>query len=200
MNLNGLFAYGSLINNASREISLPATKAFPVELRGERRGWYAPIPDSGTTALGLVQDANSSCNGVLIHLSQEQLNSVDQREVPHGYERVELPREWISAEYADALPEGPIWTYRNREPALPTKDLPIIQSYLDVVLDGCFSINQAFAERFVNTTNGWSEAWIDDRDAPRYLRAYRNTVNERAADELLARLQASAFAERVRVE
>jgi hypothetical protein len=194
--MNGLFAYGSLINSASRRISLPATKAFPVEVLGERRGWYAPILGSGATGLGLVQDADSRCNGVIIHISKEQLNSVDDRELPHGYERVELPADRILVERESALPNGPIWTYRNHQHALPTKDLPIIQSYVDVVLKGCFSIDLAFAERFVDTTDGWSAPWVNDRKTPRYLRAAPNAANERAVDELLARRQATAFAER----
>jgi hypothetical protein len=70
----------------------------------------------------------------------------------------------------------------------------------DAVLDGCFSISQAFAEKFVNTTDGWNGVWINDRNAPRYLRAYRDAVNERAVDKLLARLQAAAFAKRINAE
>lgn len=197
--LSGLFAYGSLINSASRQLSLPATNAFPVEILGERRGWYASILDAGVTALSLVEDADSSCNGVLIHLPEEYLNGSDEREIPHGYKRVELPRERILVDHKTILPDGPIWIYRCRELALPTMDLPIIQSYIDVVLDGCFAIGRAFAERFVNTTYGWDGAWINDRDTPRYPRAYRNNVNESAVDALLARLKVSAFAKRVHV-
>jgi hypothetical protein len=56
----------------------------------------------------------------------------------------------------------------------PVGDGPIVQSYVDVCLDGWLEIEAMyapaktanFAERFVRTTTNWGPPWINDRLYP----------------------------------
>jgi hypothetical protein len=63
---------------------------------------------------------------------------------------------------------------QNTEKRFPSSEHPIVQSYVDVCLDGCLEIEamyplarQAnFAEQFVKTTSNWQPPWINDRIYP----------------------------------
>ena len=75
---------------------------------------------------------------------------------------------------SSTTPEGDIWYYANTQKRFPSKANPIVQSYVDVCLDGCLEIERMyalskganFAERFVRTTTNWGPPWINDRLYP----------------------------------
>ncbi len=71
-------------------------------------------------------------------------------------------------------PEVAIWTYLPNEPGWPSRESPIVQSYVDVVLAGCLEVGESFAGEFVRTTTNWGYPWVDDRSTPRYVRAMQN--------------------------
>ena len=60
---------------------------------------------------------------------------------------------------SQTVPEADIWFYGNTEKRFPSSEHPIVQSYVDVCLDGCLEIEgryplarQAnFAEQFVKS-------------------------------------------------
>ncbi|KAJ3156152.1 hypothetical protein HDU86_004120 [Geranomyces michiganensis] len=65
----------------------------------------------------------------------------------------------------------------------PTPTIPIPQSYVDVVLEGCLEYGPAFAADFVLHTKGWEGVWVNDRHADISVRRYvRNTAVGEAAD------------------
>ena len=51
---------------------------------------------------------------------------------------------------------------------LPNEKYPIVQSYVDIFLNGCFQIQDKFkinefSDLCVQTTTGWSKSWVNDR-------------------------------------
>ena len=86
-----------------------------------------------------------------------------------------------------------VWVYVPKNPIPPDASHPILQSYVDIILRGCFNtIGEPFARSFVSTTTGWfrnnnrsttntttnhhhhhHHYWVNDRDRPMYKRADR---------------------------
>lgn len=84
-----------------------------------------------------------------------------------------------------------VWVYVPKNPIPPDASHPILQSYIDIIIRGCFNtFGEPFARSFVSTTTGWCRHtttttttphdddddyyyWVDDRDRPMYKRADR---------------------------
>jgi hypothetical protein len=124
------------------------------------------------TALGVVRQEKAVTNGILVSIPEMELPLFDQREV--GYARTMLDNARILGLDRQEVPEGSSWVYIPTEPGTPSEDCPIAQSYVDVVLTGCLEFGDSFAAEFVRTTMNWHYPWIDDRSAPRYVRAMQN--------------------------
>ncbi len=179
--MDAVFAYGSLINSQSH--GRMDGVSFPVRVRGLRRGWYLPVPDDRDTGLGIVFAQPSTCNGILIPCEPNEIVIADLRETEHGYKREQVPRENVVWSVRTEEQFDNIWVYVTQDLGHPTDDCPIAQSYLDVVIAGCLSIDRQFAEEFIRTTEGWEFPWVNDRTAPRYRRAIQCPIKE--IDELL---------------
>ena len=176
-----IFGYGSLINTASRNstASVPIP-AVPVRVSAEF-GYIRTWNDrstSGFTALGLRKpragEKATTINGVLYAVDGDDMAKFDERE--KGYARVEVPREDIEAASWQRLPEsGKIWVYipvkPNGEPGvgLPAADadFPLLESYIDVVVEGGLEYGEDFAREVIETTSDWSNYWLDDRELAR---------------------------------
>jgi len=176
-----IFGYGSLINTASRDSTAgAATPAIPVRVSpgfGYIRAWN-DRSSSGFTALGLRKadgiERAATINGVLYAVDGDDMAKFDARE--QGYARVEVPREDIEAVSWRRLPEsGRIWVYvpikPNGEPGvgLPAADaqFPLLESYIDVVVEGGLEYGEDFARELIETTSDWSEYWLNDRELAR---------------------------------
>ncbi|MCZ6787253.1 MAG: gamma-glutamylcyclotransferase, partial [Planctomycetota bacterium] len=187
---NYIFGYGSLINSESRAATagMP-TPSIPVRVAaslGFVRTWNFHAP-SGFTALGLRPvksgEAGIPINGVIYRV-EGAMEAFDERE--EGYDRLEVTRDKIEALFESALPpaSAKIWVYVPQParpgqpgPQLPSRDYPLSQSYIDVCLDGALEYNEAFAQEFLRTTEGWSAYWLNDRLLPRrpwvYQKSYK---------------------------
>jgi cation transport regulator ChaC len=187
-----IFGYGSLIEQHSRMLTVPnVKKAFPAIIKGYTRGWWARTKVIGfsTTYLGCLehnsellsgQDLPDYVNGVLFEVVQEEVTQLDERE--KNYKRVQIPLEKITA-YETALPgDAVVWVYLNKFEdkkdflnSCATKDFPIVQSYVDICINGCFEIERDFADakkdsylnNFISSTIFWSPFWANDRIYPR---------------------------------
>jgi len=206
---NFVFGYGSLINTASRNSSVAAPiAAIPVRVSaafGYVRIWNDRSV-SGFTALGLRKlnpgEAGRTINGVLYPAEGADMSSFDARE--KGYVRVEVPLSQIEAVGWQRLPEsGRVWTYIPVLPAsqggtgipgqgLPGPDpsYPLLQSYLDVVVEGGLEYGPDFAREILETTDGWSRYWLNDRELAR--RPWVHDPRSDAVDALLTETPASA--------
>lgn len=195
-----LFSYGTLINQESLGSTIPGRlrTRIPARVNGFQAGWTARAEYTALTALGCRQAAGSNTIGVLIPVEELELEVLDERETRSIYKRISIPIR--SAEVLSPYPQNPssIESYVVHEAEKPDKLAPIAQSYLDVVLGGCLSIGNDFAESFISNVTGWNHPWVNDRNEPRYIRAQRNPSLEKRIDQLLERLVPEAFDARYR--
>jgi len=65
----------------------------------------------------------------------------------------------------------------------PSEKFPILQTYIDVVLDGCLEHGEDFAREFIRTTFLWTPFWCNEREVSR--RPWLHTPNYVKMDQLL---------------
>jgi cation transport regulator ChaC len=171
-----IFGYGSLVQRQSRMgTAAGAEFAYPVIVRGVSRGWFDQTggPSWNPTYLGAVLEKDSVCNGVIFPVASAEFAAYGEREV--GYQLTKIdPSQITMLDGSQTVPEADIWFYGNTEKRFPSSEHPIVQSYVDVCLDGCLEIEgmyplarQAnFAEQFVKITSNWQPPWINDRIYP----------------------------------
>lgn len=196
-----IFGYGSLIEKESRLRTTPnAATVYPLRVHGFKRGWFGRtgVPGLSTTFLGCVKDENhdTTVNGVIYEVSPEELKETDERE--QGYERVKIKWEDITDYSGTIDQQSNIWIYMDRfsnraalEESFPSADFPIVQSYVDICINGCLEIEslfpgareEHFAKEFIRTTHYWSAFWVNDRIYPRRPFIYR--PNAYTIDQLL---------------
>ncbi|SAL00112.1 hypothetical protein AWB77_06083 [Caballeronia fortuita] len=175
-----IFGYGSLINTPSRnETAGKSVAAIPVRVSaafGYVRSW-SDRSGSGFTALGLRRplegEAPMTINGVIYPVGND-MSAFDQRE--KGYVRVEVPRALIEPVSWQALPsQGTVWVYvpkaEGQQPGeglpLPDASFPIVESYVDIVIEGGLEYGPEFAREIIETTRDWSAYWLNDRTLAR---------------------------------
>ncbi|QBR02114.1 gamma-glutamylcyclotransferase family protein [Paraburkholderia pallida] len=202
-----IFGYGSLINTRSRDATAgKPVAAIPVRVSaafGYVRSWNERAP-SGFTALGLRRplkgEAPMTINGVIYPVAGNDMSAFDERE--KGYVRVEVPRALIEAVSWQALPaQGTVWVYvpkaEGEAPGegLPGPDakFPLVESYIDVVIEGGLEYGPEFAREIIETTRDWSPYWLNDRTLAR-----RPWIHDKQAEKVDALLETSApcFAQR----
>jgi hypothetical protein len=202
---NFIVGYGSLINSGSRDSTATAPiAAIPVRVKaafGYIRTWNERSKLNHWTALGLRKpkagESAETINGVLYPVDAADLGKFDKRE--GGYQRVEVPRAKIEAVGWQPLPAaGHFWIYVPRAVAqgtaatfhAPDADYPIVESYVDIVVEGGLEYSPEFAREIIATTDGWSRFWLNDREL-----AHRPWVHDpqaRDVDQLLASVPATA--------
>lgn len=184
-----LFGYGSLINRQSRIATGKTGTAIPALVKGFQRAWIVRSPEMGITGVGVVPKCESLCNGVLVEIEEQEILLFDKRELEgtgYNYERKEIPHSQI---IEGGVPDdAKVWIYVVKRPSTPNWDYPIAQSYLDVILVGCFDFGYQFAAQFVQLTDGWSYPWINDRKCPRYKRALQNVPIQKIDAFLMSHL------------
>ncbi|MEP9353061.1 gamma-glutamylcyclotransferase family protein [Xanthobacter sp. KR7-65] len=201
-----LFGYGTLISEPSRTAtSGRRVSAVPARISsrfGLIRGFVARGHGGvGFTALGLrpprAGEAASSINGVIFPVAgADEMAAFDRRE--SGYDRVELDPALVEPVGWQGLPRGGrVWIYqpRARRDAgegsdVADADYPLVQSYVDVVLQGALAEGPAFARELIETSFDWSPFWLNDRPIPR--RPWAETEDAGAIDRLLATVEPAA--------
>ena len=173
----GVFGYGSLMNGATHGHARPR----PATLAGWRRLWRHA--EGRPAAFLTIEPApGAAVEGAVAEVELAAWPALDAREA--AYERHEVGGAVTPA-------SGSVVVYAvapaRHGPATPAR--PVLLSYLDVVVQGAMRLRgEAGAAAFFDTTGGWG-AVLDDRAAPRYVRAQALTAAERAAvDAGLARL------------
>lgn len=165
-----IFGYGSLIYSLSRNRTTPNKHiVFPLKVYGLTRGWWGviPVPRPSTTFLGCVEafrygieEDESFVNGVAYQVTSEELILIDEREI--GYKRIQVDLENVH-DYCNRFQSGDrVWVYTNEHQDLnfprghyPTEELPIVQSYLDLCINGCLEIEKEF-----ENTSGFCKDFI----------------------------------------
>ena len=176
-----IFGYGSLICQNSRARTGNTGEGIPVIAKDISRSWSVPVPDISTTALGASQKSGALCNGVIFPVGSEALREFDIRE--KGYDRIQL--EHTQFEDPRNIPaDSTIWVYVGQQTHKPSTKHPIPQSYVDVILNGCFDYGREFTDSFIRTTTGWNHL-LDDRHSPRYPRHIKNFQHAVLVDAIL---------------
>ena len=165
-----IFGYGSLIEQASRLRTTPnATLAYPVIVSGVARCWEVQqnVPSFTTTFLGARLNDAARCNGVIYYVDVDDLQSTDAREIGYIRQRI-LPSQVKFINENEEAPMGNIWVYVTAgESKPPTPMAPIVQSYVDMCLNGCLEFEadypqakaMGFAKLFLDLTVGWNSHW-----------------------------------------
>jgi hypothetical protein len=191
--LQYIFGYGSLIDRESRMGTWPdAEFALPAVVTGIARGWFdqTAVPSWSPTYLGAVSDPAAECNGVLFPVTPTEFDSFVKREA--GYDLTQLDPSQVAMLDGGSTPlDGDIWYFANREKRFQSSKHPIVQSYVDVCLDGCLEVEaiyplakQAnFAKQFIKTTSHWGTPWINDRIFP--WRPFVHVPRASAIDSLI---------------
>lgn len=232
-----VFGYGSLICPASRAITAPTVAnraSLAATVLNVERTWAKQSKRLSATSMGVRFREGADCVGVLVPVNDAELEQFDEREI--GYDRFELnaedilPVAFLEDDYYkntflqdDSLLQAPrIWIYVQQNPIPATVNYPIAQSYVDIILRGCLTISEEFANEFIQTTKGWDPSelmedtdsdeenssdddmdegwWVDDRRDPLYSRADKqySLKNAKKLDALLALNRPEEFGGRVR--
>ena len=177
-----IFGYGSLLCPQSRALTCPEhahTVVTPVAVRGVERIWSKRT--HRMTAMGIRFNSKASTIGVLLPVTRHDIKEFDKRE--QGYDRIELRLSDIdrvpflneehyqqqqqqqqhyhdetfwNAKDQNARHAVKIWVYIQKENLPPTKEHPIVQSYVDTILRGCLNVGgEDFAREFIRSTKGW---------------------------------------------
>lgn len=210
-NYDGIFGFGSIINTSTHASWLEDVNAssFPgriVRVRGHyQRAWNFRSA-TGFTALGILKDDGQTheMNGVLFKIPDSVIANFDRREV--GYDRIEIPHDSIELlppeyhvnpqlahEFGD-LPKK-VWIYVPQEGHDADENHPLLQSYVDTVMQGCLEWGgQIMAQEFVSTTVQWSPYFLNDTPSSRRPWLFRKEYD--TIDRILRQTPATHFAER----
>lgn len=209
-----IVGYGSLMEEASKRRSSPNSGInHPVKVTGFQRAWNArgnafgysttylgvdaPLTADQRRVAGLAQDAPEMYAAVYEDKDRADIKGTDARETfycryPVNPDQIDLLDGWAFPEDAQ------IWIYAlkpGHKGQKPTEDWPIVQSYVDIFITGCLDLADQvipsvesgldFAAQCIETTDGWSEFWVNDRLYPR--RAFIYQPNASTIDKLLMR-------------
>ncbi|MBD3280673.1 hypothetical protein GF389_04070 [Candidatus Dojkabacteria bacterium] len=191
------FGYATLINKESLLKTTSISDYIPIKIEGIETDWNISSDKFMITGIGLSVNDKARALGVLIELTEDNFINLDERELQHGHERVELSYHSIVKYEGQSLDltNSKIYTYKPRYPKRPNVDHPIVQSYLDTVLDGCLSISDNFAKEYLEKTIGWNDQWINDRAKPMYP-SYISPINPNKIDSILSSVLPEYFSKR----
>ena len=205
-----IFGFGSIMNRGTHgENFLPGVSVVLSRKFGYERQWNFRS-NTGFTALGVSKvDTNGGesssqakdVNGVLFRVTQSMIPVFDRREV--GYEKVRIPLQYLtfvetsdsaSSWYRDLSPNDRCWLYvpLPSHTKMADENHPLLQSYVDTVLQGCLEWGgETMAEEFLKTTGGWSTYFLNDTPSSRRPWLYRKDYS--TIDRLLQKYASKTF-------
>lgn len=138
-------------------------------------------------------------------MSAQQLEAFDQRETGYNRERIDQ-KNVTMLDGSESAPDGDIWFYANKEKRYASAKYPIVQSYVDICLNGCLEIEAAyplakkasFAETFLKTSTNWNKYWVNDRLYPR--RAFIYAPNASTIDQLIIKVLGEELFSSIQIE
>mmetsp|Transcript_10113 Transcript_10113/g.24541 ORF Transcript_10113/g.24541 Transcript_10113/m.24541 type:complete len:1333 (+) Transcript_10113:157-4155(+) len=208
-----IFGFGSIMNRGTHgENFLPGVAVLLSKEFGYERQWNFRS-STGFTALGVSKvpsgkDPTLDVNGVLFRVTQSMIPVFDRREV--GYEKVRIPLEYLefvvsgndkhndesssSLWHEELGPNDRLWLYVPLEShkKMADENHPLLQSYVDTVLQGCLEWGgETMAEKFIQTTGGWSTYFLNDTPSSRRPWLYRKDYS--TIDRLLQKYASKTY-------
>jgi len=174
-----VFGYGSLIERASRTRTNPdAFAAWPARVTGYERGWFHQFANnvgSTCTYLGAVANTDATINGVIykvddIEKTKERETGYSADPVNGAIEMLDGGAPWDNSNQVVLFVSKPDYISPTKE---PTPDIPMVQSYVDICVNGCLEIEAlyrtatGYVQEFIKTSTGWNKYWVNDRLYPR---------------------------------
>jgi hypothetical protein len=101
---------------------------------------------------------NNNSNNRIQRIDELLVDGYDNGEEADCYNGTFLEPNEKSTTTADVN----VWVYVPQTSDPPTKEYPIIQSYVDICMRGCLSISKKFLHEFLKTTYGWHPQEIID--------------------------------------
>jgi glutathione-specific gamma-glutamylcyclotransferase len=167
-----ILGYGSLVNYCTHR--KPGVTIYPFRLTGWQRAWGHCVdaePAGKVCALTIKPQRKAEVAGAFVQELRAELRCLEKRE--KNYRRVRILSRSQSF-VSQILEDAPIFTYTSDRPELRqgSREFPIWRSYLECVLAGFLDVGgQAAVRDFIVTTKGWEAPILDDRLAPKYMRA-----------------------------
>ena len=171
---NFIIGYGSLMEKSSRiRTNEEAINVKPLIINNFQREWGQRSSRYNITFLTISRKLGSTVNAVYYPLNIQSIKKLDRRE--KGYCRYRVKFEELRFYKQNVKPKNKnFWVYLAKKNNIiaPDNNHPIVQSYVDIFLNGCFQIQDKFninnfSELCVETTKGWSTSWVNDRIHPR---------------------------------
>ena len=142
---NFIIGYGSLIETKSRKLTNPnANNAYPIMINGFQRLWGVDAGNYKGTFLTVIRKPDQFFNAVYYQVQENDIRNTDEREV--GYCRTKINVSNLKPMGLETLPKGNYWIYTINPNNLssPSEEYPIIQSYVDIFISGCFQIQKRY--------------------------------------------------------
>ncbi|MDA5093477.1 gamma-glutamylcyclotransferase [Aliiroseovarius sp. KMU-50] len=164
------FGYGSLVNRRTHAYE----NAQPARLSGWRRAWRAS-PLRAVCYLTAVPCDESEIDGLIASVPGADWEALDHRE--RAYARVPLNGN-VSHQAGEV--DLAVYAIKPGAHADPTRQNPVLMSYLDVVVQGYLDVfGRSGVDHFFETTDGWHAPIKNDRAAPIYPRAQATSDEEK---------------------
>jgi len=189
-----VFGYGSLIEKASRTRTNPdAIGAWPARVTGYQRGWFHQFANnvgSTCTYLGAIAKPGATVNGVIYKVGD--IEKTKERET--GYTAEPVNGKITMLDGGAPWDAGDVYLFVSNPEDIsktkePTPAIPMVQSYVDICVNGCLEIEAlyrtaaGFTQEFIKTSTGWNKYWVNDRLYPR--RPFIYCPNSSAIDQAL---------------
>jgi hypothetical protein len=171
---NFIIGYGSLMEENSRtRTNKEAINIKPILIKNFQREWGQRSQRYKITFLTVSRKIGSSINAIYYPLNIKSIKKLDKRESGYCRHRVKFKELKFFGKKVNPKNKN-FWIYTAKKNNIlkPDSNHPIVQSYVDIFLNGCFQVQDKFkiynfSKLCVETTKGWSSNWVNDRVHPR---------------------------------
>ena len=171
---NFIIGYGSLMEENSRtRTNKEAINIKPILIKNFQREWGQRSQRYKITFLTVSRKIGSSINAIYYPLNIKSIKKLDKRESGYCRHRVKFKELKFFGKKVNPKNKN-FWIYTAKKNNIlkPDNNYPIVQSYVDIFLNGCFQVQDKFkiynfSKLCVETTKGWSSNWVNDRVHPR---------------------------------